>query len=314
MQFNVKPGMIVIIIVAVVVLALLSTSVYIVDQTERGVITLFGKFSKIAEPGLHFKIPFGIEQNYNIATEVINVEQFGFKTEKAGIVSQYDESAKPIAMLTGDLNVVQIEWIVQYKIIDPRAWQFNLQNRNTTIRDMSISVINQLVGDASFTEITTSARVRIEGEALILMNQTFKDLGIGINVIAVKFQNVEMPEAVKAAFSDVSNAKTDALRMINEGKEEYNAVIPKAQGEASQLILKAEGYASVRINKAKGDVDQFLRIYAEYLKAPSITKQRLYLEMVEQVFGSPDEKVDLIDKRLGNFLPLKNLTSPEVKK
>jgi modulator of FtsH protease HflK len=301
-----KPMTVVIVLGVILALVFGFTSFFVVDQTERGVVTTFGRYTYTAEPGLHFLAPFGIQRFYNVATEVVNVEQFGFKTEKASVVSSYDESVKPIVMLTGDLNIVQIEWIVQYKIVDPRAWLFNLQDRHQTIRDISQSAVNQLVGDASFAEITTSARVRIEGDALIMMNGMFKEFNLGINVIAVKFQNVEMPEAVKDAFSDVSNAKTDLIRLINEGKEAYNAVIPKAQGEAQQIVQQAEGYGLQRVNAAQGDVARFLAVYAEYRKAPEITRQRLYYEMVEEVFG-PQSGTTLIDKKLGSFLPIKNL-------
>jgi modulator of FtsH protease HflK len=301
-----KPMTVIIILAVVVALILMGTSVFMVDQTERGVVTTFGKFSYVAEPGLHFMLPFGIQKNYNVPTEVVQVEQFGFRTEKSGVVSQYDTSYKPITMLTGDLNIVQIEWIVQYKIVDARAWQFNVYDKHKTIRDISQSVVNQLVGDSSFAEITTSARVRLEGEGLEMMNAMFKSFGLGINVIAVKFQNVEMPEAVKAAFSDVSNAKTDLIRMVNEGKESYNAVIPKAQGEADKILNQAEGYATERVNDAQGEVARFNAVYEEYRKAPEITRERLYYEMMEAVFGA-ESNVTLIDKNLDNYLPIQNM-------
>lgn len=301
-----KPVTIIVIIGAIVFLVLTGTSVFMVDQTERAVVTRFGRFSHIAEPGLQFKLPFGIDKSYSVPTEVVQTEQFGFRTEKAGVVSRYEEGYKPITMLTGDLNIVQIEWIVQYKIVDPKAWQFGVYDRHKTIRDISQSVINQLIGDSSFAEITTNARTRLEVEALELMNAAYKEFGLGIDVIAVKFQNVEMPEAVKAAFSDVSNAKTDLMRMINEGKESYNAVIPKAQGEADQIVRQAEGYATERINNAQGDVARFNAVYAEYVKAPSITRERLYYEMMEAIFGS-ETGVTLIDKNLSNYLPIQSI-------
>jgi membrane protease subunit HflK len=304
-----RPLTFVVLGIVVLVLILAGTSVFMVDQTERGVVTTFGRFTRIAEPGLHTKWPFGIQRVINVATEVVNEEQFGFRTEKSDVVSRYDESVRPIAMLTGDLNVVQLEWIVQYKIVDPQAWLFNVQDRHKLIRDVSQSVVNQLVGDASFADITTSARVRIEGEALELMNASYKSFGMGINVIAVKFQNVEMPEAIKEAFSDVSNAKTDLIRLINEGKEAYNAVIPKAQGEAAMILRQAEGYAAERVNKAQGEVARFLSVYEEYRKAPQSTRERLYYEMVEEVFAGERGTV-LIDKGLDSFLGLKNLGGP----
>ncbi|MCX7025747.1 MAG: FtsH protease activity modulator HflK [Spirochaetes bacterium] len=306
MKFNVNPVMVLVAIIVAVAVALLSTSFYVVDSTERAVVTMFGRYASIADPGLHFKIPFGIQKNYNVPTEVVQVEQFGFKTSKAGVVSEYDDTTKPFMMLTGDLNVVQVEWVVQYRIVDPKAWQFEVYDRHKTIRDVSQSVINQLIGDSSFVDVTTSARGRLEVAALEMMNAQFRSYSLGITITAVKFQNVEMPEAVKAAFSDVSNAKTDLMRLINEGKEAYNAEIPKSRGEADRLVQVAQGYSTERVNKARGDVARFNSVYEEYRKAPTITKKRLYYEMIEAVFGG-DERIDLIDRNLKNFLPLKDL-------
>jgi membrane protease subunit HflK len=301
-----KPLPIIIVIVALLALVFLFTSFFVVDQTERAVVTTFGAFSYIAEPGLHYKLPFGIQQNINVPTEIVQTSQFGFGTIRSDVESEYDPNVKPIVMLTGDLNVVLLEWVVQYKIVDPKAWTFNVYWRHKLIEDVSQSVMNQLVGDASFYDITTNARVRIEGEAMNMMNEALSSFNIGVNVIAVKFQNVEMPGAVQAAFSDVSNAKTDYLKFKNEAQEQYNAVVPKAKGEADKVVAQAEGYAYDRVKAAEAEVNRFLEVYEEYLKAPAITKQRLYYEMMETVFGG-QESVTLIDKNLNNIVPLLNL-------
>ncbi|MBN1243160.1 MAG: FtsH protease activity modulator HflK [Spirochaetales bacterium] len=307
-RLPIKVGTIVLVLVALAALGFLGTSVFVVDQTEQAVVTTLGKFTRIAEAGLHWKAPFGIQRNYNVKTKVVQTEQFGFRTEQAGIQTMYSNALYPeeSTMLTGDLNIVDVEWIIQYRIEDPRAWQFNVEERHRTIRDISQSVINKLVGDRTILDVIGSERLNIESQGLELMNETFGRYGMGIKVIAVKLQNIVPPAGVQAAFEDVNKAIQDMNRLINEGKEAYNTEIPKARGEADRIEQVALGYATERVNKARGDVARFDAVWAEYVKAPAVTRERLYYEMIEQVFGS-DSDVDLIDSELGNFLPIKTL-------
>jgi membrane protease subunit HflK len=223
-------------------------------------------------------------------------------------INSNDKFPDESTMLTGDLNIVDVEWIIQYRIVDPRAWLFNVKDRTETIRDVSRSIINMLVGDRAILDVIGSQRTTIEVEAIQLMNDTFKQYGLGIEVIAVKLQNIVPPEGVQAAFEDVNKAIQDMNRLINEGKEAYNKEIPKAQGEADKIIQIAQGYASERVNVARGDVARFNAVYEEYRKAPDITRRRLYYEMVENVFKD-ETGTTLIDRRFQNFLPLMNLDS-----
>jgi membrane protease subunit HflK len=209
-------------------------------------------------------------------------------------------------MLTGDLNIVDVEWIIQYRIVDPKAWLFNVQEKTETIRDVSRSVLNMLVGDRAILGVIGPDRTAIEVEGIKLMNETFKQYGLGIDVIAVKLQNIVPPKGVQEAFEDVNKAIQDMNRFINEGKESYNAEIPKAQGEADRLVQVAQGYASERVNKARGDVSRFNAVYEEYRKSPDVTRQRLYYEMVEEVFKDA-EGTALIDRQFKNFLPMMDL-------
>jgi len=307
---KISPALVLVALAVVAVLILFSTSFFVVDQTERAVITTFGKFTRVAEPGLHFKMPFGIQASYNVKTEVVQTEQFGFRTEKAGVQTQYSSQDFPqeATMLTGDLNIVDVEWIIQYRITDARAWLFNLSDRHKTIRDISQSVINLLVGDRTILGVIGPERTAIQEAAVQMMNETFTSYGLGIKVTQVQLQNIVPPKGVQEAFEDVNKAIQDMNRFINEGKEAYNTEIPKAQGQADQIVEVAQGYATERVNKAKGDVARFNSVYEEYRKAPDITRQRLYYEMVEEVFKG-EKNVDLIDKRFSNFLPLKNLDS-----
>lgn len=295
-------------IILFVLLIVAGTSFYVVDATEQAVVTRFGKYIKTEGPGLQFKLPFGIDRNYNIATQVVQTEQFGFKTVKAGTINQYQNGiTSESTMLTGDLNIVDVEWIIQYRIVDPAAWQFNVKDRTKTIRDISQSVINTLVGDRAILDVMGNERSSIESQALELMNENFRQLGLGINVLTVRLQNIVPPTAVQTAFEDVNMAIQDMNRFINEGKEAYNSEIPRAQGNADRQIQVAQGYAVERVNKALGDVARFNSVYEEYRKAPSVTRKRLYIETMEEIFNS-EEKPVLIDGQLDNVLPVKTLT------
>jgi len=296
------------IIVGIIVLIFAGTSVFIVDQAEEAVITRFGKYYTTRGPGLQFKLPFGIDRNYTINVRAVQTAQFGFVTVKSGMASTYaTNKTKEATMLTGDLNIVEIEWIIQYRIVDSKAWVFNVMEREKTISDVSRSVINMLVGDRTIMDIMSPERSAIEVAGAELMNETFKSYGLGINVIAVKLQNIDPPAgSVQEAFDDVNKAIQDMNRLMNEGMQVYNEEIPKARGEAERTVLVARGYAAERVNRALGDVARFNSVYEEYRRSPDVTRQRLYYEMIEEVFKNSGN-VTLIDRSLNNFLPMMNV-------
>jgi membrane protease subunit HflK len=307
---KITPAILLIAIGVVLGLILLFSSFFMVDQKEEAVVLNFGKFSRMVGPGLHFKIPFGVEKNYNVPTQRILKEEFGFRTLASGVVTSYsggdftDESL----MLTGDLNIVDVEWIIQYQIIDARAWLFNVENEQKTIRDISQSIINMLVGDRTIFDVIGAERAAIEIQGQDMMNELYKTYGLGIRVTTVKLQNIVPPKgSVQDAFEDVNKAIQDRSRMINEGKEAYNQSIPRASGQAEQTIQEAEGYAVAQVNSAKGDVARFLSVLGEYRQYPDVVRTRLYYEMYAQVFGAAAEGTELIDKSLKNFIPLKSL-------
>jgi len=301
-----SPRIIVIIISGILLLIILATSVFIVDQTEQAVITRFGRFIGIKDPGLQFKLPFGIDRNYTVNVRTIQTQEFGFRTMRGGSSPAYSNQSNESVMLTGDLNIVDVEWIIQYRVVDPKAWVFNVQERTETIRDVSRSVINMLVGDRAIMDIMGIERSAIEAEALVLMNDTFNEYVIGINVINVRLQNVTPPSGVQEAFEDVNRAIQDRERLINEGQQSYNEAIPRARGDADRLVQEARGYALERVNRANGDVARFNSVYQEYTRAPDVTRQRLYYEMIEEVFMNEDG-MTIIDRNLSNFLPLMNV-------
>jgi len=297
---------IVLIVAGIVVLITLGTSVFIVDQAERAVITRFGKYIGTREPGLRFKLPFGIDRNYTVNVTKVQTQEFGFRTTRGGIFPSYASQTSESIMLTGDLNIVDVEWIIQYRVVDPKAWSFNVNDPIKTIQDVSRSAINMLVGDRAIMDIMGVERSAIEDAGLAFMNETFRGYGLGIDVIAVKLQNVTPPSGVQEAFEDVNRAMQDLERLVNEGQQIYNEEIPRAKGQAAQMIQVAQGYATERVNRAKGDVARFDSVYEEFRRAPEVTRQRLYYEMIEEVFK--DEKdMTLVDRNLRNFLPLMNL-------
>jgi modulator of FtsH protease HflK len=308
--FPVKPKFIAIGVVVLLVIVIVSSSFYVVDQTEQAVLLTLGKFSRLSGAGLHFKIPL-VQKNYNVPTQVVQNMSFGFRTERAGVSTVYagGDYSQESLMLTGDLNIVDVEWIIQYRINEPRKWLFNVRDQQKTIRDISQSTINMLVGDRAILDVIGSERSNIELQGKERMNEIFNSYGLGINVITVRLQNIVPPEgSVQSAFEDVNKSIQDMNRFINEGKEAYNTEIPRARGEAEQMIREAEGYAQERVNEARGNVARFNSVYEEYRKDEEITKTRLYIEMVEDVFKGK-EGTELIDRNLRNFIPFKALDS-----
>lgn len=308
-QFQLKPRVLIIVIIIIIILGSVLSAFFVVDATEQAVVLRFGQFNRIVGAGLQFKLPFGIERNYNVPTQVIQNMQFGFRTERPGIetiVSSRDFPEESI-MLTGDLNIVDVEWIIQYRITNPYNWLFEVEMQDKTIRDISQSVINQLVGDRTIFDVIGAERSNVEDRAKKKMNAYYSLYNLGATVTTVKLQNIVPPAGeVQDAFEDVNKAIQDMERLINEGKEAYNRQIPKAQGDAAKMVQIAQGYAAERVNEARGNVARFQAVLDEYTTSKDVTRARLYIEMIEDVFRQK-EGTDLIDRNLDNFIPLKTL-------
>ncbi|MCR4676237.1 MAG: FtsH protease activity modulator HflK [Sphaerochaetaceae bacterium] len=308
--FNIKPRHIVLAVVAVILIVGIFSCFYIVDQTEQAVVLRFGKYLKTVGPGLQYRIPFGIDTYKKVATQTVQTLTFGYRSTVAGdgiksTMYAYSDYSSESTMLTGDLNIVDIQWIVQYKVDDPYKWLYCVGNNSQTISDVSRSVINQLVGDLPILSIMTSERTAIEVEAEQMMQETLDSYNMGIKILTVKLQDIVPPAGdVQDAFEDVNKAIQDMNKLINEGKQNYNKVIPAAQGEASKLIQQAQGYAAERVNTAQGDVARFESVKAEYEKSKDITARRLYLETMEDVLSSEEGSLTVIDRNLSNFLPV----------
>ena len=329
LPFKINPKLITAVVVVILLAGTAMSSVFMVDQTEEAVVLRLGQYARTVAPGLHFKLPFAIERNYNVPTQVIQTQSFGFRTEMPGVTTRYAEQSFPqeSIMLTGDLNIVDVEWIIQYRITDPRAWLFNVEsqpgglgirarpavdprdpdNRVKTIRDVSQSIINLLTGDRAIIDVLGNERGNIEFQGLERMNEVLGTFDMGVLVTQVRLQNIVPPVGrVQDAFEDVNRAVQDRSRLINEGRRQYNAEIPRARGEAQQIVQQAEGYAAQRVNRARGETARFGSVLTEYRQDPGTTRTRLYYEMMEDVFAGEDD-VELIDRNLQNFIPLLNL-------
>jgi len=289
------------------VLAVGSTSFYTVNTDEEGVVQRFGKYVRTTKPGLHLKLPLVIERVSTPQVERIMKEEFGFRTIKAGVQTQYGQRPQEeYLMLCGDLSVGEVEWIVQYKIDNSRDYLFNMRNPEKVLRDVSESVMRSVVGDSSVDEVLTSRRAEINIEAQTKMQQLLDTYTVGLKVVAVKLQDVNPPEKVKPAFNEVNAAQQDKEKLVNQALEEYNKIIPKARGQALQMVKQAEGYAIDRTNTAIGDASRFLQIWTEYSLSKDVTRRRLYIEALGKVLPNMEKKY-IIDDNVKGLLPLMNV-------
>jgi membrane protease subunit HflK len=304
-------------IVAAVVIAVIFLwgTFYQIKPEEIGVIQRFGRYVRTTEPGLHFKLPLGIERLTKVPVQRQLKMEFGFRTLRPGISSEYrvtPETLEEAVMLTGDLNVVVVEWIVQYKIKDAYKYLFKMRNADKTFRDMNEAVVRHVVGDHSVDEVLTVGRVSIALKAREELQALCDRYEIGIGVNQLIFQDVNPPDPVKPSFNEVNQALQEKERKINEAWSDYNQEIPKASGEAEQTIRAAEGYATERVNNALGDSARFRDVYAEYVKAPVVTRRRLFLEALNDILPKIQKKI-IIDGGQKNLLPFLNL-GEELKK
>lgn len=295
-------------LIALVALAVMmgSTMFYTVGVSEVGVVQRFGKFSRITDPGLNFKLPAGIETVTKVKVRLVYKEEFGFrenmdaKTRFAG--SDMENAA---LMLTGDLNVALVPWIVQYQIRDPYSFMFKVQDPRQLLRDLSEASMRLVVGDRSINEVISS-REEIAIAAQEILQKELDKAEAGIYVVTIEMKRTNVPEPVQPSFNEVNQAVQEREQMIYKAKEEYNKAVPAARGEAQRVILEAEGYAMNRVNRAEGDAARFRSIYTEYKGAKDVTERRMYLEMMRDLLPTLKEKY-IIDADQGNVLPFLNL-------
>jgi len=297
-------------IILILILLFLSYScIFTIGADEVGVIQRFGKYVRTCQPGLNFKLPLGIEKVTKIKVRHIYKEEFGFRTLKAGVRTRYATSGiykAEALMLTGDLNVAIVPWVVQYRISNPYNYLFKVRNVRDTLRDLAEASMRMVVGDRSINEVLTN-REEIAFEAEKLLQKKLDEVQTGIKVVNIELKKTNVPEPVQPSFNEVNQAIQEREKLIYEAKERYNREIPAAKGKAEKMVKEAEGYAIAKVNKARGDVIRFLDLYKEYAKAKDITLKRLYLEAIADTLPHV-EKLYIIDKEQQGVLKLLDLT------
>ncbi len=307
------PGGPIVFVLLLVVLGIYS-SVYVVDTDEVGIVQRFGKYAKTTQPGLNFKLPFGIETARMVKVRRILKEEFGFSSERAGgrrsvAVSENNSEA---LMLTGDLNVAVVPWIVQYRVKDPYDYLFKVQNVTQLLRDMSEAAMRLVVGDRSINEVI-SKRDEIAVEAKEVLQSELDNAQAGIMVVTIEMKRTNVPGPVQPSFNEVNQATQEKEQTIYQAREEYNKAIPAARGDAERVVKAAEGYALDRVNRAKGDAARFSAVYAEYVKAQDVTRRRLYLETLQTLLPRLGPKY-IVDDNQSNLLPLLNINQNPLKR
>ncbi len=304
-----------VIALAVLALAVLGawTAYYTVPSDSVAVVQRFGKYLKVVEPGLHFKLPMGIDAATIVPVKRQLKQEFGFTTPGASDPYQSPrggerETKLETEMVTGDLNAALVEWVVQYRISDPVKFLFEVREPSETLRYVSESVMREVVGDRTVDEVITIGRQEIETEALVKMQALSTKYAMGINIDQVQLKNINPPEPVQESFNEVNQAQQEKEKLINEARRDYNKVIPLAEGEKDQRIREADGYRLKRINEAEGDVARFSALLAEYSKAPEVTRRRIYIETLQDVLPGI-RSMFIVDEQTRSILPLLNLDS-----
>lgn len=301
--------MLIVVALLIVVGVTLAMSFYTIDANENGIILRFGKYYTTTYPGLHLKFPWGIDKLYTVRVDYQWKEEFGFRTARPGVKTTYlkNQYTDESWMLTGDLNIADVQWIVQYKIKDPLKFLFRVREQSGTIRAVSEAAMRFVVGDRSFQEVLQSDRRKVALLAKDYMQKTLDEYDLGVNIELVQLITVQPPGPVFDSYNEVNRAKQEQETAINEANQIYNKEIFRIQGEAKRVVQEARGYAIDRTNRAKGDAELFTAVFSEYQKAREVTRQRLYLETMEEVMRNVDEKI-LIDKEIKSLVPFLNLS------
>jgi membrane protease subunit HflK len=294
----------------VLIALLVATSYFTVPADSLAVVQRFGKSIGTREPGLHFKIPFGVDKVTLVAVRRQLKLEFGYATAQATNPAQAgSQPAQERDMVTGDLNAAQVEFVVQYRIDDPQKYLFATKDPEDTLRAASEAVMREVIGDRTVDEVITFGRQEIENSVLPILQALVKQYILGLRVDLVQLKNINPPEKVQASFNDVNNAQQEKQRDINQATGQYNQVVPRARGEAARMIEEAKGYAQKRINEATGDANYFNSMLAEYVKAPEVTRKRLYLETMTDVLPKMGHKI-IVDEETGKIFPFLPLPAP----
>jgi membrane protease subunit HflK len=296
------------IVLGFIVFLVLVTSVKTIKPEEEGVVLFLGRYTRKVDPGLNFILPVGIEKMYKIPVQRQLKLEFGFRTEVPGVRTVYSEKdfGSESLMLTGDLNLADVEWVVQYRIMDSYKYLFRVRDAEDALRDMSEAAMRKVVGDRTVNEVLTVGRQAVATNVETLLQEMCVEYENGIQIEQVVLQDVNPPEKVKPSFNAVNQAQQERETLINQAESEYNQVIPRARGEAEETVQLAEAYALNRVNRAIGEADRFSSLYAEFIKAPEVTKKRIYFETLERILPKIGDKI-VVDEKGNNVLPLLNM-------
>jgi modulator of FtsH protease HflK len=311
-------GVLIIGILVLVGLSMLMTAFYTVEPAEIAVIQRLGRYVRQAGPGLHFKLPFGLESVSKVQAQRVLKAEFGFRSEEPDVRTRFSPRSYPeeSLMLTGDLNVADVKWVVQYRIADPVKFLFGNRRPDKALEDAAQIAMRLIVGDYTVTEVLTERRLDIANEAQKRLQELLDLYDTGLRVVTVKMQNVTPPsDAVKRAFNEVNEAQQEMERKINKAKQAYNQAVPRAHGEGERTVSQAEGERIKRVNSAQGDVARFSALLTEYRKAPDVTRRRLYLETMRVILPAvgqtyvfdadqPASLLPFLDLKQGNDLPI----------
>jgi modulator of FtsH protease HflK len=305
-NFRLPGGPIIVVIIILAVLA--SSSFYTVNVDEVGMVQRFGKYVRTTQPGLNFKLPVGVEKVTKVRVRHVFKEEFGAQTTpgvtRARFGSDSDENTETL-MLTGDLNVAVVPWIVQYRVDNPFDFLFKVRDVRRLLVDMSEATMRLVIGDRSINEVI-SKRDEIATEAKNQLQKELDNAQSGIFIVTIEMKRTNVPRAVQPSFNEVNQATQEKEKLIYQAREEYNKAIPSARGEAERIVRTSEGYALDRINRAMGDATRFRAVYEEYSQAKDVTKRRIYLETLRELFPKLGPKY-IIDENHPNLLPLLNL-------
>ncbi len=301
------------ILLVILALIVLFTAVKTVGPEEEGVVLQLGKYNRTLQPGLNFILPLGLEVMYKIPVQRQLKQEFGFRTTQADTRTRYatGDFSHESLMLTGDLNLADVEWVIQYRIVDSYKYLFRVRDAEDALHDMSEAAMRKIVGDRTVNEVLTVGRQEVASSVEVLLQRLCDEYENGIRIDQVVLQDVNPPESVKPSFNAVNQAQQERETLINQAESQYNRVIPRARGEALETIQLAEAYALNRVNIATGEAERFTSIYNEYVKSPEVTRKRIYLETMERIIPKLGNKI-IVDEKGTNVLPLLNIDSKKL--
>ena len=305
---NISPNLIKYGVIGIFVLIFVFSSFFTISPEEVGIILRFGEFSHVAEPGLNFKLPLGIDQLQRVPVQRQLKQEFGFRTESAGVRTRYsaDSFLDESIILTGDLNVAEVEWIVQYRVSDPYKFLFKVRDVEATFRAMTEAVMREIIGDRTVNEVLTVGRQEISVTVQTNLQELCDQYETGIKVEQVVLQDVNPPDRVKPSFNEVNEAQQEKEKLINQALSEYNKVVPRAKGEAQKMIEEAEGYSLERVNHSMGEAARFNVLFNQYRLAKEVTRQRIYLETMNKILPRIGKKL-IVDDSVEGLIPLLDL-------